>query len=228
MFYHKDGNNQSTWSSGFLKKNHMIQNRRKFISTIAAGSIAVPLISDIPSWITDSVNKNFPVRLFSKPLDNYDFDFTCECVAASGIGGLDLTVRPGGKVEPAKVESSLPELIERARKYNLAVDMIVTGIASATEPYTEQILKAASGSGVKFYRLGWLNYDFKLGIWETLEKYRTSLRDLVELNKKYKIHGGYQNHSGILVGSPFGICMNYCMIFRRNFLEVNMMSGTPW
>ena len=108
----------------------------------------------------------------------------------------------GGKVEPARVETSLPELIERARKYNLAIDMIVTGIASAAEPYTEKILKTASASGVKYYRLNWFEYDFKYGIWETLQKYRNILIDIVELNRKYKIHAGYQNHSGIWVGGP--------------------------
>jgi sugar phosphate isomerase/epimerase len=126
----------------------------------------------------------------------------CECVTRAGIGGFDLTVRPGGKVEPAAVETSLPELIEKARKYKLAIDMIVTGIASAAEPYTENILKTASLSGVKYYRLGWFDYDFKKGIWETLQAYRTSLSGLAELNRKYNIHGGYQNHSGSRVGGP--------------------------
>jgi sugar phosphate isomerase/epimerase len=180
----------------------MIQNRRKFISKMVAGGVAVPLFSGIPTWLPEPVNDNYPVRLFSKPLDNYDFDFICECLAKSGIGGLDLTVRPGGKVEPQAVETSLPELIERAGKYDLAIDMIVTGIASAAEPYTEKILKTASASGVKYYRLNWFEYDFKYGIWDTLQKYRNILGDIVELNRKYKIHAGYQNHSGIWVGGP--------------------------
>ena len=168
---------------------------------VAAG-VAVPILSDLQSLIPESDKNRFPIRLFSKPLDNYDFDFMCECVARSGIGGLDLTVRPGGKVEPASVETSLPELIDKARKFNLAIDMIVTGIASAADLYTEKILKAASASGVKYYRLGWFDYDFKKGIWETLQAYRTSLTGLAELNRKYNIHGGYQNHSGARVGGP--------------------------
>lgn len=179
----------------------MIQNRRKFISTIA-GSVAVPLISDIKSLLPDSVDIKYPVRLFSKPLDKFDFDFICECLLRSGIGGLDLTVRPGGKVEPEKVETSLPELVGRAGKHDLAIDMIVTGITAVAEPYTEKILKTASGCGVKYYRLGWFEYDFRLGIWETLQKYRSRLTDLVMLNRKYGIHGGYQNHSGQFVGGP--------------------------
>jgi L-ribulose-5-phosphate 3-epimerase len=185
-----------------LKFSGMKQTRRRFISTIAAGTVAVPLLSDINSLFPQTDKTQFPVRLFSKPLDSYDFDFVCECVSRSGIGGLDLTVRKGGKVEPSDVERLLPQLVEKATIHKLAIDMIVTGITSADDPETEKILRTASQSGVKYYRLGWLEYDTKLGIWETLQKYRTRLSALAVINSKYKIHGGYQNHSGTFVGAP--------------------------
>jgi L-ribulose-5-phosphate 3-epimerase len=180
----------------------MIQNRRKFISTVAAGSVAVPFLSGIHSIIPLQDKDRYPIRLFSKPLDKYNFDFICECTAGSGIGGLDLTVRPGGKVDPQEVENLLPRLTDNAEKHNLSIDMIVTGIVSAEDPYTEKILKTASDCGVKYYRLGWFEYDSKNDIWETLQKYKRSLIDIVELNRKYKIHGGYQNHDGARVGGP--------------------------
>lgn len=180
----------------------MKQNRRDFITTLAGAAIVIPFTTDLKSEMPIPPEKRFPVRLFSKPLDAYDFDFMCECLVKSGIDGFDLTVRPGGKVEPNIVETSLPNLIDRAKKYNLALDMLVTGIVSATDPFTDRILKTASGSGVKYYRLGWFDYDFKTGIWESVLKYRTVLKELAELNRKYKIHGGYQNHAGQRIGGP--------------------------
>jgi L-ribulose-5-phosphate 3-epimerase len=180
----------------------MIQNRRKFLTTMVAGGVSIPLLADIKSLITESVKTSTLVRLFSKPLDNYDFDFICECTARSGLGGLDLTVRPGGKVEPADVEISLPKLIDRAGKYNLTVDMIVTAIASADDPLTTKILKTAAESGVKYYRLGWFNYDFKKGVLESIHHYKTALTEIDKLNRKYVINGCYQNHAGTNVGAP--------------------------
>jgi len=180
----------------------MIQNRRSFISTITAGSLGIPLMSGIKLMRPDPDRVNFPLRLFSKPLDKYEFNFICDCVSEAGIGGLDLTVRTGGKVEPEKVETLLPELIRFAHKQKLEVDMIVTGIVSASDPYTERILKTASSSGVKYYRLGWVEYDNKKDVWETIQEYRTRFIQIAEINEKYKIHGGYQNHSGNLVGGP--------------------------
>ncbi len=178
----------------------MKQNRRQFISTLAAGGAAIPLISAHSTFNSLTPGNRFPVRLFSKPLDRYDFGFMCECLVKSGIGGFDLTVRPGGKVEPAEVELILPELADEAREYNLALDMMVTGITSAGDPLTERVLKTAPTSGIKHYRLGYYDFDFKAGVWESLQKYKAALKEIVELNRKYKIHGDYQNHAGTRVG----------------------------
>jgi sugar phosphate isomerase/epimerase len=180
----------------------MKQNRREFITTIAAASAAFPFASGINAEISSRVQEKFPLRLFSKPLDAYDFGFMCECAAESGIGGFDLTVRPGGKVEPSEVETKLPKLVEDARKYNLAIDMMVSGIVNTTDPLTERVLKAASSLGITHYRLGYLEFDNKVGIWESLQKHKESLKPVVELNRKYKIHGDYQNHAGTRVGGP--------------------------
>jgi sugar phosphate isomerase/epimerase len=178
----------------------MKQNRRDFITTLAAAGAAIPFTSAFKMEESSPAEPRYPIRLFSKPLDPYDFDFMCECAVKSGIGGFDLTVRPGGKAEPSHVESVLPRLAEEAKKYNLAFDMMVTGILSAIDPLTERVLKTASELGVKYYRLGWFEYDDKIGIRESLKKYRTVLREIVELNRKYKIHGSYQNHAGTMIG----------------------------
>ena len=178
----------------------MIQNRRKFITTVAASSIALPLVSGFKSMFTEK--KAFKINLFSKPLDKFETDFLCECLVNSGIEGIDLTVRKDGKVEPYSVDSALPVLIEKVHRHNLFVEMIVTGILSAEDPLTEKILKTASANGIKYYRMGWFEYDEKTGIWDTLQKYRTVLADIIKLNRKYNIHGAYQNHSGRFVGAP--------------------------
>jgi sugar phosphate isomerase/epimerase len=180
----------------------MIQNRREFITTIAAAGAALPYSSGIGRMIPGTTESKYPVRLFSKPIDSYDFGFMCECLLKSGIGGFDMTVRPGGKVEPSSVETNLPKLVAEAKKYNLVTDMMVTGILSASDPFTERVLKAASAEGIKFYRMGWFDYDPKSDIWESLQKFRIAVKDLAELNKKYRIHGDYQNHVGAAVGAP--------------------------
>ena len=45
----------------------MVQNRRKFISSIVAG-VTIPLISNIDPFLPVFGEPTFPIRLFSKPL----------------------------------------------------------------------------------------------------------------------------------------------------------------
>ena len=169
---------------------------------MAVAGAAIPFTSSMKSYFPGLAEGKFPVRLFSKPLDSYNFGFMCECIAKSGIGGFDLTVRPGGKVEPVAVETALPKLVDEAKEFNLAIDMIVSGIVSASDPLTERVLKTASTLGVKHYRLGYFEYDYKIGIWESLQKHKAVMNGIVDLNRKYKIHGDYQNHAGARVGGP--------------------------
>ncbi len=180
----------------------MKQNRREFITTMAAAGAAIPFTK---FRLTDTINpqeKKYPVRLFSKPIDAFDFGFMCECLNRSGIEGFDLTVRPGGKVVPEKVEDDLPRLAAEAKKYNLVIDMMVTAILSPDDPFAENILKTAASSGVTHYRLGWAEYDNEKGILGTLQEYKHALTGIAGLNRKYKIHGGYQNHAGARIGGP--------------------------
>ncbi|NLA50331.1 MAG: hypothetical protein GX876_12840 [Bacteroidales bacterium] len=73
----------------------MKQNRREFLTKIAVAGVSLPFIKLHLSVPGNLPATRFPVRLFSKSLDDYDFSFMCECLKRSGIGGFDLTVRPG-------------------------------------------------------------------------------------------------------------------------------------
>lgn len=177
-------------------------NRNQFVKSIASVFVATRFKTGVDKVTLPDPVQDYPLRLFSKPLDAYDFDFICEVLVECGIGGLDLTVRPGGKVEPEKVDSLLPGLVDKAGKYNLAVDMMVTGILTAGDPYVQNILKTASSVGVKSYRLGWFDYDTGAGIQGSIKKHRESLAEIAELNRKYNIRADYQNHAGLRVGGP--------------------------
>jgi len=178
----------------------MTQNRRQFISNVAMAGAAIPFTSTLLSNLLPEQEKSFEVRLFSKPLDRYNTGFMCECASEAGIKGFDLTVRPGGKIEPSAVETDLPQFIEQAGKYELKTDMMVTGILSASDPFTERVLKAASSLGIRYYRPGWKAYDLKSGIRASIANFRTDLSEIDKLNRKYKINGSYQNHSGTMIG----------------------------
>lgn len=187
-------------------KKHKKTSRREFISTTSKAAVLtgtfLPFASAIKSEYPTTSPSRPRIYFFTKEMDKYETDFMAETLAMGGVDGLDLTVRKGGKVDPEKVTEDLPTVVETANKYNLATDLIVTGITGTEDKQTEVVLKTASELGVKHYRLGYYTYDLSAGILESLEKIKFRIKDLSAMNRQYNIQAGYQNHSGGMVGSP--------------------------
>jgi sugar phosphate isomerase/epimerase len=185
-------------------ENHTY-SRRHFLTTLAAAGAALPLAGLAAASATGAaatVANNLPICVFSKHLQWLSYPEMAKAVKQMGFDGVDLTVRPEGHVEPARVAEDLPRAVDIIRKAGLEVPMIATAITDPTDKYTEPILKAASKAGIKYYRTGWLNYDKSLGVAKSLEKYKKQIAALAALNQKYNIHGAYQNHTGVGVGGP--------------------------
>jgi sugar phosphate isomerase/epimerase len=181
----------------------MTYNRRNFIKGMAATVAVVPFSNLlIANDFTTVEKKKFPISFFTKPLDGYELEFMTEALALAGIDGFDLAVRQKGRVVPESVADDLPKVIEMGKKYKLHTEMMVTAITDAKDEFAELTLKTSAKEGIKHYRLGYYDYDFKKGIPESLNEIRKKLRSLADLNEKIGIQAGYQNHSGIRVGAP--------------------------
>ena len=180
----------------------MDYNRRKFIKGMAIAAATIPFSKISAFEMSDNKISKYPISFFTKPLDHFEPDFIAETLSLSGVEGFDLTVRPGGIVEPANVENDLPKIIEAGMRHNVMTKMIVTSIQDTTERHAKKTLKVASENGVNHYRLGYYDYDFKKGILKSLAEVKPKLERLAQLNRDLNIQGGYQNHSGIRVGAP--------------------------
>ncbi len=151
------------------------------------------------------------ITIFSKHLHWLDFKGMAETAANIGFDGIDLTIRPQGHVIPERVEDELPKAAEECKKAGIKIVMICTSIKDASDPLTEKILKTASLSGIKYYRMGWYHYDSKKSIDKNLEYFKAKLKDLSQLNELYQIKGAYQNHDGTWFGAPvwdLGLILN--------------------
>ena len=119
-----------------------------------------------------------------------------EASAAAGLHGIDLTVRPGGHVEPGNFERDLPAAIKAIRAAGLRCDMITTAIDSTADRRDFELLTLARSLGVRTYRMGWLRYDKDSHPVTAIDRFRRQLADLAEWNREIGITGMYQNHSG--------------------------------
>lgn len=154
------------------------------------------------------------LHLFSKPLQWLDYDALAETVAEAGFGGIELTVRPGGHVEPKRVAADLPRAVAAARRRGLAIGMIVTAINAADDPTAEVVLKTAAAEGVGVYRMAYLQYDESVGVHRSLDLLRGRMASLEALNRRCGITGCYQNHHGSWGGNLGGSVWDIHAILR--------------
>jgi sugar phosphate isomerase/epimerase len=181
-------------------------SRRNFVKSVSAAGIVIPLngLSNLSFAGTLSADPNRgKICAFSKLFQFLDYNQLSEVYAAAGLDGIDLTVRPGGHVEPENVRTDLPKAVSAARSNGIAVHMMTSAITDADNKLNVDVLKTAADQGVKYYRLGYLNYDYSRSIPENLDDARRILEKLASLNEKTGIHGAYQNHHGQpRIGSP--------------------------
>lgn len=173
-------------------------NRRTFLRQ--AGTLA--LLPALPTWVNGPDPVPFRINVFTKHLAEFGYDDLAALCAEAGFDGLDLTVRPGGHVLPERVADDLPRAVEAARKAGIGIPMIVTALTNADSPQAEAIVRTAAAQGVTAYRTGWLDYDLKQSIEKNLRTHRAALLSLAKFNERHRIHGAYQNHSGLRVGAP--------------------------
>jgi sugar phosphate isomerase/epimerase len=182
-----------------------MESRRQFILKSMMTSAGISLLSSIETQAGHKAAERpgrKTINVFSKNFHWLDYKGMADAVAELGFDGIDLTVRPEGHVLPERVADDLPKAVEAIRKSGLQVHMIVTAITNPDDQFTEAILKAASSQGIGYYRMGWMNYDNKKSINENLDHFKTQITKLTALNRKYKIRGEYQNHSGLSFGAP--------------------------
>lgn len=175
-------------------------DRRKFLDTTIKSVVGGALLPGSLSGTAlagEAGKRKLPgMHLFSKVLQFVDYSEMAEASAAAGLHGIDLTVRPGGHVEPDNFERDLPLAIKAIKAAGLHCDMITTSVASTENRRDFELLALARSLGVKTYRTGWLRFDEDTHPMESVGQHQKQLAELAEWNREIGITGMYQNHSG--------------------------------
>lgn len=177
-------------------------SRRNFINKTGMAVAGISLAGATQAVNFTAPSPKHPICLFSKHLQFLGFDELSETLAKIGFDGIDLTVRKGGHIEPENVKRELPKAIKAAVKAGVSIPMMTTRIVNADDKYTAETLEVAADNGITHYRMGAINYDHSKSIQENIDFQKTQFEKLDKLNRKYKIHGGFQNHWGAKFGSP--------------------------
>jgi L-ribulose-5-phosphate 3-epimerase len=142
--------------------------------------------------------------LFSKHLPSLDARPLARAVKALGFAGIDLTVRPGGHVEPERAAVDLPPFLKTLRDEALEVPMVTTALVSASEATARPILETAGRHGVGFFKPGYYRYAFA-DVRKEIARAAAALHGLAELGAQCGVQLGFHNHSGYIGGPVWDV-----------------------
>jgi sugar phosphate isomerase/epimerase len=173
-----------------------MNNRRAFLQTAGSALAGVALRPALRA-ATTAPTAPLDLSIFTKHFIGLPFEQIAEIVATLGASGIEAPIRPGGHIEPAKVEDELPKFVEVLKKHGLRINVLTSGINSVSEATrTESILRTAKALGIPRFRMNYYLYDNKKPIWPQLDEIKPRLKELVALCKEIGIQPCYQNHSG--------------------------------
>ena len=139
-----------------------ICNRRSFIRTAAVGSVASVTCtgaSTLPLRAASGNSENeHTFCAFTESFQDWSIPQVCEQFKEIGLNGLDLTLRPGGHIEPEDVRQRLPAAARAAQSAGLEISMLTTAIRD-DDKSAEAILATAGQLGIRRVKLGYYGYE---------------------------------------------------------------------
>ncbi len=218
-------------------------SRRSFLTRTAllgAAGIAAPLTTPAQPPETGAAGAT-PAGphycLFTKHLLGMEPAALAEQVASLGFHGLEAPIRPGGHIEPERVQDELPGFVETLAKANLKLTILTSGINAVTPAqHTESILRTAASLGVKYHRMNWFKYDLKKPLLPQLNEVRAQMKDLIALSRELGIRPLSQNHNGpSYVGAAIwdleSIMRDFAPDewgFAYDIMHATVVGGTSW
>jgi L-ribulose-5-phosphate 3-epimerase len=140
------------------------------------------------------------VAVFAKHLQAWPLEECADRVRAAGFDGLDLTVRPGGYVEPgAGFADRFTAAVKRVRAAGLSVPLITTGITSANDSAAPATMHAAADLGISELKLHYWPWDGRSPLSDAIDDANRELDALEALAMKAGVRINLHNHSGNFV-----------------------------
>jgi len=209
---HPSGNRQNSRQNGHRKlasfrKNAVWSPHRDTISVTVPFTRRAAFLSTglglFSLRAAPAPSRNLKVAIFSKHLQFLQGAELARAAAEIGFDGIDLTVRSGGHIEPARAAEDLPPLVALIRQYRLDVPMVTTDIVDSDTPHARAVLKTIANLGIRHYRWGGFKYAPNQPIAEQIQAFHKRSAALAALNAEYQVCAMYHTHSGVdLVGAP--------------------------
>jgi sugar phosphate isomerase/epimerase len=179
----------------------MDATRREFLQAGSAAAMAAA-IGESPA----AQQRGFrgSICFFSKHLPRMNAMRLGATVKKLGFDGVDLTVRPKGHIEPARVAQDLPPFVAGLQQQGIGVPMITTGLLSDADPAARPTIDTAAALKIPFLKPGYYYYAFK-DVRKEIDAAGAQLRSLTDLAGRAGVRVGFHNHAGYVGGAVWDI-----------------------
>ncbi len=123
---------------------------------------------------------------FTESFQSWPIPMVCEKFKAIGLDGLDLTVRPGGHIEPADAPKKLPAAVQSARQHGLQIPMLTTSIVEA-DHQADKLLAVAGSLGIDRIKLGYYPYQQFGTLRQQIDAVKQKLDGVAKLAARHKV-----------------------------------------
>lgn len=146
---------------------------------------------------------------FTESFQSWPIPDVCRRFKEIGLDGLDLTVRPGGHIEPADAAKRLPEAVQAARDAGVRIAMLTTSITEA-DPQAEELLATAGGLGIDRIKLGYFRYNKFGELAKEIDTAKTKLAGVAKMAARHGVLPCVHIHSGDTI--PSGGAVAYLLV----------------
>lgn len=173
--------------------------RRNFINALAASGLAMAC-TELHAADVSSQNPRPEVCVYSEQFQSLSIPDFCQMLKQMEVDGLDLTVRPGGYIEPKNARDKLQVAAQAAQDHGLKIMMLTTGI-TAPDRDAEEIFAACQRLGINRIKLGYYRVEGFGTLASQLDAVRRQLEDVMNLAAKYDVRPCVHVHSGPTIPS---------------------------
>lgn len=187
-------------------------NRRKFLTQSVPVGLALaasPVVASAAqsaqklrvqtdkTLVASTVN---PLAVFTKSFQDRSIPEVCRIFKEIGADGLDLTVRPGGHIDPKDVVKELPPAVRAAKEAGLKVHFLTTSITDADET-ARKLLATAADLGINRVKLGYYRYKKFGEMAREMDAVKKRIAGVAKLAKQFGVLPCVHIHSGNFIPS---------------------------
>lgn len=179
------------------------QNRRAFLNQSArTGLAAIAATASVSDTLFGQENtpvaaesKSNPLAVFTKSFQDRPIPEVCRIFKQIGAKGLDLTVRPGGHIDPQNVVQELPQASQAAKEAGVKIFFLTTAITDPDET-ARKLLATASDLGITRIKLGYYRYKNFGKMAQEMDAVKKRLAAVTKMAKPFGVLPCVHIHSG--------------------------------